>query len=168
MSETFYNILEVQENASIDEIKKSYRRLSMLFHPDKNINNPDATAKFQKLSEAYETIGDPEKKREYDATRNNPFFKMMGSQNHGSGANFGHGHNPMEDMLASLFGGLPFAHMQTFGPGQHPGNNINTFQNIINYSTQLLNKKIIDLNVNNHTTSVITNESSNNNKKITL
>ena len=128
MSETFYNILEVQENASIDEIKKSYRRLSMLFHPDKNINNPDATAKFQKLSEAYETIGDPEKKREYDATRNNPFFKMMGSQNHGSGANFGHGHNPMEDMLASLFGGLPFAHMQTFGPGQHPGNNINTFQ----------------------------------------
>ena len=52
MTETFYTILEVPETAAIGEIKKSYRRLSMLYHPDKNKNNPDATAKFQKLREA--------------------------------------------------------------------------------------------------------------------
>jgi DnaJ-class molecular chaperone len=114
MTETFYTILEVPETAAIDEIKKSYRRLSMLYHPDKNKNNPDSTAKFQKLSEAYETLGDQDKKKEYDMTRKNPFLKMMG-QGQGSGP------SSMEDMLASLFGGMPFGHMQSFGPGQHPG-----------------------------------------------
>ena len=52
MNDSFYTILEVPETATLDEIKKSYRRLSMLYHPDKNKNNPDATAKFQKISEA--------------------------------------------------------------------------------------------------------------------
>jgi DnaJ-class molecular chaperone len=114
MEDNFYNILEVPETSSIDEIKKSYRRLSMLYHPDKNKSNPDATAKFQKINEAYETLGDQEKKKEYDAIRNNPFLKMMGSQTSGPG------HNPMDDLLANLFGGMPFGHMASFGPGQQP------------------------------------------------
>lgn len=63
MSENFYEILEVPETSSIDEIKKSYRRLSMIYHPDKNKNNPEATSKFQKISEAYETLGDNDKKK---------------------------------------------------------------------------------------------------------
>lgn len=110
MSDNFYEILEIPEKAGADEIKKSYRRLSMLYHPDKNKNNPDATAKFQKISEAYETLGDPDKKKEYDAMRNNPFAKMMGNP----------GQNPMEDIFANLFGGMPFGHMPSFGPGQGP------------------------------------------------
>jgi len=109
MSNNFYEILEIQEPSSIDEIKKAYRRLSMIYHPDKNKNNPDATARFQQISEAYETLGDPEKKKEYDLMRNNPFAKMMNSN--GSG-------NPMEDIFANFFGGIPFAHMPSFGPGQ--------------------------------------------------
>ena len=137
MNDTFYNILEVAETASIDEIKKSYRRLSMLYHPDKNKNNPDATAKFQKLSEAYETLGDQEKKHEYDLTRNNPFLKMMGGNP---------GQNPMEDMFATFFGGMPFGHKPTFGPGQGPpppfgpggpfGGNIRIFHNGIQVNPQ--------------------------------
>jgi DnaJ-class molecular chaperone len=115
MSDNFYNILEVSDTASMDDIKKSYRRLSMLYHPDKNKNNPDATAKFQKISEAYETLGDADKKKEYDMTQNNPFFKMMGS---GMGPNMGSGGHPMDDIFANLFGGMPFAHMGSFGPGQ--------------------------------------------------
>jgi DnaJ-class molecular chaperone len=111
MSDNFYNILEVAETASIDEIKKSYRRLSMLYHPDKNKNNPDATAKFQKINEAYETLGDQDKKKEYDLTRSNPFFKMMGNPGQPQGQ------NPMEDMFASFFGGMPFGPMPSFGPG---------------------------------------------------
>ena len=59
----FYGILEVPENASMDEIKKSYRRLSMMYHPDKN-KQPDCVGKFQKINEAYETLGDAEKKKE--------------------------------------------------------------------------------------------------------
>jgi len=131
MSDSFYNILEVPETASNDDIKKSYRRLSMLYHPDKNKNNPDATSKFQKISEAYETLGDEESKREYDSTRNNPFFKMMGQ-------NSGHhtSQNPMDELFGSLFG-VPLGHMQSFGPGQMPfGPNIRIFHNGVQVNSQ--------------------------------
>jgi len=135
MSDNLYEILEVSETASIDEIKKSYRRLSMMYHPDKNKNNPDATAKFQKISEAYETLGDIEKKKEYDTMRNNPFIKMMGSHQGGPS-----GQNPMEDLFANLFGGMPFAHMPSFGPGQVPPpftpHNVRIFHNGIPVNPQ--------------------------------
>jgi len=130
MSEGFYNILEIPETASLDDIKKSYRRLSMINHPDKNKNNPDATAKFQKISEAYETLGDPEKKSEYDASRNNPFFRMMGQH---SGQN-------MEELFGSLFG-MPFGQGPSFGQG-HPqtsmpfGSNIRIFHNGVPVNAQ--------------------------------
>jgi len=105
MGDNFYNILEVPETASIDEIKKAYRRLSLAHHPDKNNNSPESASKFQKISEAYETIGDVDKKKEYDLMRNNPFIKMMGS-NHGMsmdpmGPNV---MGSMDDLLSSLFG----------------------------------------------------------------
>jgi DnaJ-class molecular chaperone len=123
MSESFYNTLEVPETASIDEIKKSYRRMSMLYHPDKNKNNPDATSKFQKISEAYETLGDSDKKKEYDMRNKNPFFKMM-NMHHPQDQ----GVNPVEEMFTSMFGmpfGVPFGNMQGFGQGQ----NIRIFHN---------------------------------------
>ena len=119
MSDNFYEILECPETSSIDEIKKSYRRLSMIYHPDKNKNNPDATAKFQKINEAYETLGDLDKKREYDAMKNNPFFKMTGGGG-GGGGGFSHGGGSMEDIIANLFGGIPFGHMQSFN-NEHAG-----------------------------------------------
>ena len=105
MSSTFYQILEVPETATMDEIKKSYRKLSMLYHPDKNKNNPDATAKFQKISEAYETLGDVDKKKSYDMMHNNPFFKI--SQNHGD-------INPIDELFSNLFN-RSFGTMHSFG-----------------------------------------------------
>lgn len=111
MTENFYEILELTDTCGLDEIKKAYRRLSMMYHPDKNKNNPDATAKFQKISEAYETLGDSDKKKEYDLMRNNPFSKMMNGHSQSGG-------NPMEDLLANLFGGMPFGPMASqFGQG---------------------------------------------------
>ena len=107
MSDNYYEILEVNEKSTLEEIKKSYRKLSMLYHPDKNKNNPESTAKFQKISEAYETLSDPEKKRCYDMSHNNPFFNV--------GPNMGQ--NPIDELFAGLFGGMPFAHMQSFGHG---------------------------------------------------
>ena len=62
----FYSILGVSENASQDDIKKAYRKLAKQFHPDKNLDNPQASARFKEISEAYETLGDPHKREDYD------------------------------------------------------------------------------------------------------
>ena len=141
MNTNFYEILEVPETAQLDEIKKSYRKLSMMYHPDKNKNNPDATSKFQQISEAYETLGDKDKKNEYDMTRNNPFIKMMNSQcmngreMNSRGMN-SEGMNSVDDIFSSLFGmqfgqGSPFGPGPQFGPGSSTswGPNIRVFHN---------------------------------------
>lgn len=136
MSEDYYKELELSENATPEEIRKSYRRLSLIHHPDRNGNSPESVAKFQKINDAHETLSNPDKKREYDMMRNNPFAKMMGpGQNHspfGPGFSpfgpFGHfsgGGNPMDDILAGIFGLNPGQ-----GPSQSPfGQNIRIFQN---------------------------------------
>ncbi len=63
----FYQILEVNRNASEDEIKKSYKKLAMKWHPDKNPENKEeAETKFKELSEAYQTLSDPNKRKMYD------------------------------------------------------------------------------------------------------
>lgn len=58
----YYNILGVGRNASPDEIKKAYRKLASQYHPDKGGD----TAKFQQIQSAYDTLGDPNKKQQYD------------------------------------------------------------------------------------------------------
>lgn len=97
-----YADLEVSETATLDEIKKSYRRLSMLYHPDKNKNNPEATTKFQTIAEAYETLGDLDCKLEYDMKR----ARMMypGSNPTTTSMNMNINMNHVNDLFASLFG----------------------------------------------------------------
>ena len=120
---SFYNVLDVPETAAPDEIKKAYRKLSMLYHPDKNGNSSESTEKFQKISEAYEVLGDAEKKKEYDMTQNNPFFKMMGL-NHSMGQpgmgqpGMGPNMSSVDELFSSLFG-MPF-----MGGGLSPGPDI--------------------------------------------
>jgi molecular chaperone DnaJ len=73
MADNFYSTLGVSENASKEEIKKAYRGLQMKYHPDKNPSNQqEASNMTQKLNEAYETLGDEQKRAEYDMTRKNP------------------------------------------------------------------------------------------------
>ena len=62
----YYKILDVSRNASEDEIKKSYRKIAMQFHPDRNPGNKDAEERFKMASEAYEVLRDPEKREIYD------------------------------------------------------------------------------------------------------
>ena len=57
-SEDLYKILEIDHNATQEQIKKAYRKLSMVYHPDRNKNNPEATSKFQKIGSTYEILGD--------------------------------------------------------------------------------------------------------------
>ena len=64
--EDYYKLLEVSRDASFDEIKKSYRKLSMIHHPDKNGNSEESTIKFKQLANAYETLSDEDKRTMYD------------------------------------------------------------------------------------------------------
>ena len=126
---SFYSILEVPETAGPDDIKKSYRRLSMLHHPDKNGNSQESKEKIQKINEAYEVLGDAERKKEYDMMQNNPFLKMMG-QGLNPNQHMNSGMNPVDELFSSIFG-MPF--MSSAGPGPDisfmGGPNIRVFHN---------------------------------------
>lgn len=62
----YYKILEVDKKATQEEIKKSYRKLAMKWHPDKNKDSKVAEEKFKQISEANEVLSDPEKRKKYD------------------------------------------------------------------------------------------------------
>jgi DnaJ-class molecular chaperone len=61
----YYKILNVNENASQEEIKKSYRKLQLNYHPDKNNNTNESIEMTQKINEAYDILGDEEKRKQY-------------------------------------------------------------------------------------------------------
>nr|KYP50699.1 DnaJ isogeny subfamily A member 1 [Cajanus cajan] len=67
MGMDYYNILKVNRNASDDDLKKAYKRLARIWHPDKNPDNKtEAEAKFKRISEAYDVLSDPQKRQIYD------------------------------------------------------------------------------------------------------
>jgi curved DNA-binding protein len=89
----YYQILGINENASQDEIKKAYKKLAMKNHPDRGGD----TQKFQEISQAHDTLSDPQKRQQYDAQKNgfNPF----------GGHPQGHGQTgPFDEMFGHMFG----------------------------------------------------------------
>ena len=64
----YYEILGVERGAAEDEVKKSYRRLAMQCHPDRNPGNREAEENFKEAAEAYEVLSDPEKGRSTTVT----------------------------------------------------------------------------------------------------
>lgn len=105
MAKDFYQILGVSKDASKDDIKKAYRKLSKELHPDKHKGDKEKEAKFKEVNEAYEVLSDETKKRNYDqfgSTNGNPFG--------GGGGGFG-GFDPSQfggdvgDIFEAFFGG---------------------------------------------------------------
>lgn len=94
----YYQILGIPENATQDDIKKAYKKLAMKNHPDRGGD----TKKFQEISQAYDTLGDEQKRQQYDAQRNNPFIHAR------SGS---HGFQDIND----IFGGFGFGPRGPFG-----------------------------------------------------
>ena len=67
MVKKYYEILEISETATQEEIKRAYRKFALKWHPDKNLNNQEeAKKKFQEVSRAYEVLGDEERRKRYD------------------------------------------------------------------------------------------------------
>src|SRR3954447_13132370 len=62
----YYKILGVGKNASDEEIKKAYRKLARKYHPDTNPGDKQAEERFKEISAAYDVLGDPDKRKQYD------------------------------------------------------------------------------------------------------
>ena len=66
MKEDYYKVLGIDKGASESEIKKAYRKSAIKYHPDKNPGDKDAEAKFKQAAEAYEVLGNSDKRAKYD------------------------------------------------------------------------------------------------------
>ena len=92
-----YEVLKIDESASSDEIKKAYRKLCLINHPDRNNSSSESTKKFQDITSAYELIGDESRRKQYD----------MQSKMQSGGMPFSFSHT----------NGIPFSFMQSNGGG---------------------------------------------------
>ena len=123
MSKNYYEILEVDSNATETEIKKSYRKLALKWHPDKNPNDVElATQKFNEISEAFEVLSDTQKRKQYD---------LFGNINSSNGPK----QNP-QDIFNNFFNDI---NQDTF------------FENILNSKMNSLNINNINVRTNVNT-----------------
>ena len=96
----YYEVLSVSRNATGDELKKSYRRLAVQYHPDKNPGDPKAEEKFKELGEAYDILNDPDKRAAYDRYGHAAFAQGTA----GAGRGGAGGIDPF-DLFREVFGG---------------------------------------------------------------
>jgi len=126
-SKDYYAVLGVSSTATADDIKKQYRRLAKKYHPDANQNDPKAAERFKEVSEAYQVVGDVEKRKQYDDMRRMGAFGGFGAQGQrphgGPGARpgargpGGAGAEPFQDFDVGGLGGLGDLFSSMFGGG---------------------------------------------------
>jgi molecular chaperone DnaJ len=126
-SENYYSILGVTENAGMEEIKKAYKSLAIKHHPDKG----GSEETFKKISEAYNVIGDENKRKEYDNQRNNPF--SMG------------GGGPFED----FFNGMFSTNRKRTAPDKVIGIDVGTIESFLSKEKQITYQRNIMCNTCN-------------------
>ncbi|HEY3301740.1 MAG TPA: molecular chaperone DnaJ [Methylophilaceae bacterium] len=100
----FYEVLGVNRDASDEEIKKSYRKLAMKYHPDRNPDNPKSEEQFKEAKEAYEILSDEQKRAAYDQYGHAGVDPSMGA---GGAGGFGAGgfSDAFGDIFGDIFGG---------------------------------------------------------------
>jgi molecular chaperone DnaJ len=96
----YYAVLGVKSDASAKEIKQAYRKLAQQNHPDKNPNDAAAETRFKEANEAYDVLGDPERRKEYDHTREMGYFV--------GGPGGAQQYVRVEDLMGGRGGGSPF------------------------------------------------------------
>ncbi len=113
----YYEILGVQKGASADELKKSYRKLAMKYHPDRNQDDKTAEAKFKELNEAYDVLKDEQKKAAYDRFGHSA-FEQGGMGGGGGHHGFGGGDaGGFTDIFDEIFGNFSSGGSQRRGGG---------------------------------------------------
>lgn len=139
----YYDVLGINRSADEKTIKKAYRKLAKKYHPDTNAGNAEAEERFKEVTEAYNILSDPEKKKLYDQWGHAAFENgAAGGPNGGPGGGTYHYTGPngsyqefhfeggdMDDILKNIFGGSGFGggsfsggfHSSDFGDGFHGG-----------------------------------------------
>ena len=93
----YYEVLGVDNSASDQEVKKAFRRIAMKYHPDRNPDDQKAEEKFKEAQEAYEILGDAEKKSAYDR------FGHAGVDQNGAGHSAGGFGDVFGDVFCDIF-----------------------------------------------------------------
>ncbi len=153
MSKSLYQTLNVSENASQDEIKKSYRRLARQYHPDLN-KTKEAEEKFKEINAAYEILSDEEKRRQYDQFGDN----MFGGQNFSDFARSRSASEDLDDILSSIFGRGGFSQRFSQNSQGFSGFNFSNFAPENLDMTATLNVSVLDTLLGNKKQVSVNNE----------
>ncbi|GAA8163812.1 DnaJ family protein [Helicobacter pylori] len=153
MSKSLYQTLNVSENASQDEIKKSYRRLARQYHPDLN-KIKEAEEKFKEINAAYEILSDEEKRRQYDQFGDN----MFGGQNFSDFARSRSTSEDLDDILSSIFGKGGFSQRFSQNSQGFSGFNFSNFAPENLDITATLNVSVLDTLLGNKKQVSVNNE----------
>ncbi|MCQ2705936.1 DnaJ domain-containing protein [Helicobacter pylori] len=153
MSKSLYQTLNVSENASQDEIKKSYRRLARQYHPDLN-KTKEAEEKFKEINAAYEILSDEEKRRQYDQFGDN----MFGGQNFSDFAKSRSASEDLDDILSSIFEKGGFSQRFSQNSQGFSGFNFSNFAPENLDMTATLNVSVLDTLLGNKKQVSINNE----------
>lgn len=117
----YYDILEIDRNASDADIKKAYRKMALKYHPDKNPNDHQAEDKFKEAAEAYEVLSNPDKKARYD---------RYGHEGLGGSGTGGYGGSMSMDDIFSQFGDIFGGAFGGFGGSGQRGRRVNKGSNL--------------------------------------
>jgi curved DNA-binding protein len=106
----YYEVLGVAKDASADDIKKSFRKLAVKYHPDRNQGDSAAEEKFKEINEAYAVLSDPEKRKKYDTFGSTDFHQQYSQEDIFRNFDFSGTFKDMgmgggEDIFSRLFGG---------------------------------------------------------------
>ena len=160
----FYAVLGVSASASQDEIKKQYRKLAARYHPDKNPNDAKAADRFKEISEAYQVLGDADRRKQYDQMRQLGAFggfgggarpgPSPGAGTPGAGGNFRFedfdigGLGGLGDIFSSMFGGGATGNTRARSRGPERGQDVE-MQLEVPFRVAALGDKIpVELEVN--------------------